>query len=208
MGVRTTDVAGEYRFTLQQKAHNLPVQADGFVRAILPPDPPEVFHFTSPGVIHLQSGSDGFDLDLNFLDSSNRIFSASIEADSISLLRVDENFDEGNSIVRTVSTILSGTMYYESLGDKKRVLASGSQVRFGESQGTITGLKLSGNNIALTFVGKVSGMTIGDEKSRTNLMPTYLQWLMSRLGVPLLLVILLLIFGLVIGIRRLRPIAN
>ena len=208
MGIRTTDIAGEYRFSFQQKAHNLPVQADGFVKVVLPPNPPEVLHFTTPGVVHLQSGSDGFDLDLNFLDSSNRVFSSPIEADSISLLRIDENFDDENSIVRTVSTILSGTMYYESLDDKKRVLAPGSQARFAESHGTITRLELSGNNLVLTFVGNVRGMTMGDEKSRANIMPTYLEWLTSQLGVPLLLVIVLLIFGLVIGVRRFRNTSN
>jgi hypothetical protein len=60
--------------SLQEKAFNLPVQADGFVKVILPPRMPEVVNFATPGLIYLQSGKDGLDLDINFLSSSDKIF--------------------------------------------------------------------------------------------------------------------------------------
>ena len=205
IGIRNTNVEGEYRFSLQKKPFNLPVQADGFVKMILPPHQPEVLNFASPGLIHLQSGRDGLDLDINFLSSSERIFPGSIEVDSISLLRIDENFDNESPIVRTVSTILSGTMSFESLGGKKQSIPPGKQVRFKNSNGTMTGLELFGDHLALTFVGSVSGMTIGDnDNSHINIMPSYFESLRSRLGLPLLSAIVLLIFGLVIGVPRLR----
>jgi hypothetical protein len=125
--------------------------------------------------------------------------------DSISLLRIDENFDNETPIVRTVSTILSGTMYFESPGGKKQSIPPGKQVRFKNSNGTMTALELFGDHLALTFVGSVSGMTIGDnDNSHKNIMPSYFESLRSRLGLPLLSAIVLLIFGLVIGVPRLR----
>ncbi len=205
IAVRNTDVKGEYRFSFRQKALNLPVQADGFIKMVLPPYMPEVLSFSSPGLFNLQSGKDGLDVDISFLSSSDKIFPASIDADSISFLRIDQNFDSETPIVRTVSTILSGTLDFEWPGGKKQSISSGKQVRFKKSNGTITGLELLEDHIGLTFIGTVSGMTTGENNnSHINLMPSYLDWLKSRLGLPLLVGIVLLIFGLVIGVPRLR----
>jgi hypothetical protein len=120
-------------------------------------------------------------------------------------LRIDENFDNETPIVRTVSTILSGTITLESSGGKKLAIPPGKQVRFKSSHGTITSLEAFGDHLELTFVGNVSGMTTGDNNNtHINIMPTYLDMLKSRLGLPLLLVIVVLIFGLVIGLPRIR----
>ena len=136
---------------------------------------------------------------------SDKILPPSIDADSISFLRIDENFDSETPIVRTGSTILSGTLDFESAGGKKQSIPPGKQVRFKKSNGTITGLELFKDHIALTFVGTVSGMTTGDsDKGLTDIMPSYFESLKSRLGLPLLSAIVLLIFGFVIGVPRLR----
>lgn len=204
IGIRNTDVTGEYRFFLQGKAIDLPVQVNGSIKMISPPNPPVVLNYTSPGLITLQAAKEGIDLDLNFQSSANRIFPGLIPADSISLLRIDENYDDESSTVRTVSTILSGTMYFEKLGGKKQVLLPGQQIQFKKSHGTIHKLELFDDHIAINFVGTVSGLTSGDINNRTSLMPTYLQWLNSRVSLSLLVVIVLFVSGIIFGLRRFK----
>jgi hypothetical protein len=208
-GIRHTDVKGEYRFFFQGKAIDLPVQADGYIKMILPPNPPEALNFTSPGLIKLHSGGgDGVDLDLNLESSSSSIFPGVITVDSISLLRIDENYDEENSIVRTVSTIQSGTMYFESLDKRQNAILPGQQIHFKKSSGTINKLELLDDRITFTFVGNVSGMTSGDSNNRTSLMPTYLQWLNSQVNLSLIVAAVLLVFGVIFVIWRFRNVSN
>ena len=204
IGVRHTDVAGEYRFFFQGKPIDLAIQVNGHVKMILPPSPPELLNFTSPGLIRLQSGKDGVDLDLNLQSPSNSIFPVPIVADSISLLRVDENYDEENSTVRTVSTILSGTIHFESLGRKKQALLPGQKIQFKKSHGTINTIELFNDHIAINFVGSVSGLTSGESINRSNLMPTYLEWLNSRVSLSLLLVVVLVVLGIIFGLRHFK----
>jgi hypothetical protein len=119
-------------------------------------------------------------------------------------MRIEENHSEESSLVRSVSTILSGTIYYESIGGKKRIVQPGQYIECRASKGKITSLDLSGDHITVTFVGNVRGMTAGGEDKRVNLMPTYLQWLNSRVSVYLLLGIVILLVGLTFGLSRFR----
>jgi hypothetical protein len=100
-------------------------------------------------------------------------------------------------------------MHFESLGGRKQVLLPGQQIQFRKSHGTINTLELFDDHIGLTFAGTVSGMTTGDINNRASLMPTYLEWLNSRVSLPLLVVVvLLLVFGITFGIGRLRSASN
>ena len=204
IGIRHTDVSGEFRFFFQGTPLDLAVQVNGHVRMVLPPNPPEDLNFTSPGLIKLQSEKDGVDLDLNLESNSNRIFPGLIPADSISLLRIDENYDDENSTVRTVSTILGGTMYFELLGGKKQALLPGQEIQFEKFHGTIHTLELFNDHIAINFVGSVSGLTSGDINHRTSLMPTYLEWLNSRVSLSLIVVGLLVVCGIIFGLSRFK----
>jgi|GEM_PF-3020434 len=206
IGIRHTDVTGEYRFFFQGKPIDLPVQVNGHVNMILPPNPPEFLNFTSPGLIKMQSGKEGVDLDLNLQSPTSRIFPGEIAADSISLLRIDENHDDENSTVRTVSTILSGTIYF--MGGKKQVLVPGQKIQFTKSHGTINSLELFDDHIAIHFVGTVSGLASGESNNRTNLMPTYLEWLNSRVSLYLLVVVVLVVSGIIFGLRRFKHASN
>ena len=208
IGIRHTDVAGEYRFSLQGKPLALPVQVNGSIKMILPPNPPGVLNFTSPGLVKLQSGKDGVNLDVNFQRASNRIFPGVIAADSISLLRIDENYDDDNSTVRTVSTILSGTMFFESLDGKKQALLPGQQIQFKKSHGSINILELFNDHISVSFVGTVNGMTSGEINNRKTLMPTYLEWLNSRVNLTLFVVVILLVLVIIFAWRRFKSSSN
>ena len=116
--------------------------------------------------------------------------------------RIDQNFDTETPVVRAVSTILDGAIYYESLGSKKQVLSRGEHIRFKNSEGKLSKLELLDGHISLTFIGNVSGMTTGDDKKRASLMPSLLEWLKARISIPLLLGALLVTFVLIFGVRR------
>lgn len=199
IGIRNTEATGEYRFFFQGKAIDLPVQVNGSVKMISPPNPPVVLNYTSPGLIMLQAAKEGVDLDLNFQSSANRIFQGQIAADSISFLRIEENHDDENSIVRTVSTILSGTLYFDKLGGKKQVLLPGQEIGFKKFHGSINTLELFDDHIAINVIGSVSGMTTGDTNNRANLMPTYLQWLNSKVSLSLIIVMELVLLAIILG---------
>ncbi len=201
IGLRRTDVDGEYRLSFEGKELTVPVQVNGFVKMALPPNTSEGLHFSSPGFINLNTEKDVFDLDLNLSPGSNTLFSGIIPADSLSLLRIDEHIDNETSVVRSVSTVLSGTLYLQSLRGEEQPLHPGEQVRFQTSRGTITKLELKSNHISFVYNGDVSGMTITTENKKISLMPTYFQWFKARLGVFFVPVIGLIVFLLSLGVK-------
>ena len=208
IGISNTDVKNEYRFSLQGKPLILSIQANGFIKMISPPNPPEVLHFSSPGLFKLQTRKDLVSLDLNFQSDPNHVFRAAIAADSLSLLRIDENYDDENSTVRTISTIQSGTIHFESLGGKKQTLLPGQYIQFTNVHGNINALELQDDHIAVNFDGTVSGITSGEINNRKTLMPTYLEWLNSKVNITLLVVFIVLILGIILARRRFKVSSN
>jgi len=84
-----------------------------------------------------------------------------------------------------VSTILSGTLFLESLDGEKRQLRPGEELEFWESSGEIRMLRLEDNQIAVRYHGRVRGMTTGSGEGLHSLMPTYLEWMRARHGLSL-----------------------
>ena len=130
------------------------------------------------------------------------MFSIQIPADSLSLFNVDEHTGSDNTIVRHLSTILSGTLYFESLGGKEKKLRPGQEIRFESSKGIIRTLDLKDDHIAFAFHGSVKGMTTGGDNNSVSLMPTYLEWLSARHGLSLLWGTTLYLFGIILGVMR------
>ncbi|MEJ7737668.1 MAG: toll/interleukin-1 receptor domain-containing protein [Chitinophagaceae bacterium] len=201
IGMRLTDVPGQHRLSLKGKELNLPVNVNGLVEIRLPPVAPVHHRFVSPKSIHLQSGPDKVDVDFMLLSGSESVFSRPILADSLSLLRIDEHVENNYSLVRRVSTILSGTLYLKSSGRQERLLPT-QQIRFEWSQGEIRTLQVQGDHIDFAFHGRVKGMTAGEEDNRINLMPTYLEWLKKSHGLSLIGGTTLYLFGLIFGAWR------
>ena len=206
VGIRLTDIPGQYRLSFKGKEIDLPIDGNGLVEIRLRPHPTRQFNFLTPKLIHLQSGLDEVNLDLNFLPGSKNIFSVPILADSLSLLRIDQHFDDKYSVVRIASTILSGTIYFSSSDRQELRLLPGQQVTFNWSEGDIKKLELKGDHISFVFHGRVIGMTTGEKDNRINLMPTYLEWLRARLGLTILWGIIIVLFALILLASRWRKI--
>src|SRR4030095_11224216 len=123
------------------------------------------------------SSNDIMDLDFVVSQNSDLPFYAQVPIEKLGLFRIEEFSTPGKSLINPVSTMLSGTLYLESLNGEKRELRAGEQIRFDTSKGRIESLKLESDRITLKFHGRVSGMKIGEGGVSRNLMPNLLEWL-------------------------------
>jgi hypothetical protein len=197
-----TTMPSEYRLSIKGKEFLLRANINGSIGVGLPGIPRKQFDLKIPKVIVLQPDENIVDLDIRFKNSSKNFFSNQLIADSLSFFRIDEHFDAERTIVRRVSTILSGTLYFESLGGQERRLRRGEEIDFELAQGEIRSLEFRNDNIGLTFHGSVEGMTLGTGEHRYSIMPTYLEWLKARHGLALLWATTLYFFGLILTIIR------
>jgi hypothetical protein len=140
------------------------------------------------------------DIDLILSPAVKGKFSRQLLVDSLSLFSIEEQVDIEKTVVKRLSSILSGTLYFEELGGKKQLLRSGQELHFDYSTGEIRTITLKDGNIVLAFHGNVRGMATGSSNNRISLMPTYLEWLSARHGLSLLWGTTLYFFGLITSI--------
>jgi hypothetical protein len=118
------------------------------------------------------------------------------------LYRVEDEQDAARPLARPVSTILSGSLYFEALGGGERRMRPGEMLRFGEASGTFLTLDLRDEEIAATFQGDVRAMRAGAGEHPRSLMPTLLEWLRKRQGLSLLWGTALYLSGIGLTLRR------
>ncbi len=197
-----TEVPHQYRVSLEGPGLDLRVNVNGPVRIGLSGTSPQQLDFTSPKSILLRPSSDEIDLDLTLPGPSRGAFSRQLLVTDLSFLRIDSFTDLDRTIVRPVSTLLSGTLYLESLNGRSVLFRPGEALHFEDVRGEIRTLQLHDDRIALKFHGRVRGMSVGWGDSRRSFMPTYLEWLRARHGLSLLWGSTLYVFGLIVGVLR------
>jgi hypothetical protein len=202
MSLRPTGIPQQYQISFKSAGLNFPVSVTGPIEIGLPSAPAEVLTFSSPKSVTLKSGRDPVDLNLTLLKEAKNTFSRQVVIDSLALFGLDQYLNLHQTILRRVSTIASGTLYFQSLGGKEHRLRAGEAISFKASKGEIRTLELKGDQISFSFHGRVSGMTTGGEENRVSLMPTYLEWLKARHGLSLLWGTTLYFFGLILSIIR------
>jgi hypothetical protein len=200
--LRHTGIPNQYRVSLKDAKLNLHANVHGPVLMALPGTPAEHFDAVSPKAIVLEPGSGVLDLDLTFQDLSRGSPWPPISVNHLSFFHVDQLGDTDRSVVRRVSTILSGTLYLESLDGLQRVLRTGEEIRFGQTRGEIRAMRLHEDRINLRFRGHVRDMRAGSEGDPRSLMPTWLEWLRARHGLSLLWGSTFYVFGLIIAALR------
>lgn len=141
-------------------------------------------------------------LDLLFAKGSPAAFSPQLSIHKLALSRIDEFQAQEGTTVQAVSTILSGTLYLESLNAASRPLRPRELLRFDEIRGVIRTLELGDGRIALAFRGTVRGMHSGWGARPASLMPTWLDWLRAHHGISLLWGTTIYLFGLVMALLR------
>jgi hypothetical protein len=200
--VSATESPQQHRLTL--KGENLAFRAtvNGPLRVGQVSAPVKQHYFESPKSIRLYAGSNEVDLDLAPSGSSALNLQAQLSINDLNFFHIDEYLDLERTVVRRVSTVLSGSVYFNELNDRKRLLRPGEMIQFDHSQGEIRSLLMHQGKISLKFHGLVRGMRTGSGDNSWSLMPTYLDWLHARHGLALLWGATLYIFGMVLGILR------
>lgn len=192
----------QYRLSL--KGTNIEIRADinGLVRAALSDGGSAQIDFLMPDAAVMQSGENEVDLDLILLDPDRNYFSSQLSARNLSFFHIDEFRDPNSTIVRRVSTILSGTLNFESLNGLERKIRPGEMIQLESSQLEIRTLRLRDDHIELKFHGRVRGMNVGSDENRRSLMPTWFEWLQARHSLSLLWGTAVYLFSLAIGALR------
>lgn len=202
VSVGSTGLPREYRLSLTSAGQELRAAVNGPVRVVVSGGGIRQLDFATPQAVLLRSGAHEVDLDLALLDSGRTVFSPQLSTTGLSFTRIDEATDAGSTVVRRVSAILAGTLYFESLNGEERKLRAGEVIQFERAQGEIRTLRLAGDHIDLAFHGRVGGFSIGPGEVRRSLMPTWLDWLKARHGLSLLWGTALYLFGLIVGVLR------
>jgi hypothetical protein len=202
INVRQSEASRQFQLLL--KSEGMPVHAaiEGPVILAIPGSPARMVNFPIPKPVLLQGGRDDFALNLTFATPIHSPFSPQLEVRDLSLFRIDQFVDPGSTIVRRISTVLSGVLYFESLNGQERRLRSGEDLYFSQSRGEIRALELADDHIGLKFHGRVKGMIVGAGEGRRSVMPTYLDWLRARHGLTLLWGASLYAYGLAAAALR------
>ena len=202
VGINIAAGSNEYRLSLQGAAHNLKANLMGHVWIWISGSPVTEFNSPVPKAIVMQPKSDAVHLDIKFDQNSPEMFSSQLEVQGLDLIAVEEAIVNGRTLVREVSTVLAGSIYFKALNGRELQLRRGEVLRFEDSCGRMRTLQPDGEQIIFRFHGRVRGMSTGSIKSRRSLMPTYLDWLTARHSLSLLWGTTIYLFGLMAGILR------
>jgi hypothetical protein len=160
----------------------------------------EKLELIGPKLITMKSAKESLEMD--FQTVTGGLFSPSIAISNLSLLSVDRYQDAEHTLVRHMSTIISGTIFMESMNGESFPLRHGELIQFRKVQGEIRNLTVQDDKITLNFHGKVTGLTSGAGENRRSLMPSYLEWLHANHGLSLFWGAALYLFGLIITFSR------
>jgi hypothetical protein len=200
--VTSTGVPREYRLSLQGTNTELSADVNGQVRAGFSSGGSQQVDFRTPDVAVMQTGENEVDLDLTLLGPGTNNFSSQLSVSDLSFFHVAEIRDPESVVARRVSTILSGTLNFESLNGLERKVRPGEMLQFDQSQVEIRTLRLQDDHIELKFYGRVRGMSAGSGESRRSLMPTWFEWLRAQHSLSLLWGTALYLLGLLAGVLR------
>lgn len=197
--------AAHYRLSLEApRKADLGLRADvaGRIDVGVPGRPPTRLDLRSPRAVVLDAGGETVDLDLRFPRLPATPFVARIPVEGLRLSRVEEFVGPGGTLVRSTSTVLGGTLSFESLAGQERKLRPGELLAFGRAHGEIRTLELRDDGIALRASARVADMTVGSPDNRRSLMPTWLEWLRARHAVSLLWGTATYVFGILLLLLR------
>ncbi len=199
------DRTAHYRLSIEAPPKvELGLRADvnGRVDVGVPGRPATRLELRSPRGIALESGVDQVDLDLGFPRLPATPFVPQIPIEGFRLSRVEEFVSAGGTLVRSASTVLAGTLYFESLAGQERKLRPGEPLAFARSRGEIRTLELREDGIGLRASIRVREMTVGSADNRRSLMPTWLEWLQARHALSLLWGTATYVFGMLLLVLR------
>ena len=200
-----TDLPRQYRLSLRAAAPaSIEVHADvtGVVAFSPAGAPRSALALRAPRGVDLSSSGGTLDLDLTLAPGAPTPRWEQLVVRDLRLHRVEDDQGAARPLARPVSTIQSGSLYFEALGGTERKLRPGELLRFGAASGTFLTLDLRDDGIAATFQGEVGEMRSGSGDAPRSLMPTLLEWLRKRQGLSLLWGTALYLSGIALTLRK------
>ena len=144
----------------------------------------------------------GLNLALRFEGDPDISFPAHIMIASLSLQQVVNVVVEGISKKRTVSTILGGEIFNESMNGKRYELRKGEWLKLGGVYGEIRSIQMTADGIRLNYHGKVTSINVGSSQNQRNLMPNWLEWFSERHSVKMLWGTFVWLLGTLLGVIK------
>ena len=199
-----TDVPRQYRLSLRAASPaSIAVHADvvGAVAFAPAGAPRTAVTLRAPRELDFSSSSGTLDVDVTLAPGTTPRWEQ-LDVRDLRVHRVDDDRGAARPLARPISTIQSGSLYFEALGGTERKLRPGEMLRFGAASGTFLTLDLRDDVIAATFQGEVSGMRSGSGDEPRSLMPTLLEWLRKRQGLSLMWGTALYLSGIALTLRK------
>jgi hypothetical protein len=205
VSITHTDLPRQYRLSFRSPhAVGLTVHADVMGRLQIQPTsaPATKVDLAAPQAVVFKSTSNELDLDLTLPAGPPAPASTQLGATDLRLYYIEDDLAAARPLTRPRSTVLTGSLYFESLAGDVHKLRQGEMLRFEDARGAFSSLQLGPDAIALTFQGEVKGMRSGSGPRPRTLMPTLLESFQKREGVKLLWGTALYLFGTVMALRR------
>jgi hypothetical protein len=190
------------RISLRGSTFPVRVSVQDSLQLLVAGSPAQSIDFGPPKPLILQPDPNGVNLEITPERPQQNLLPAPLSISGLALLRIDERVEAQRTVVREVSTILSGMVRFESLGGEERSLPSGEMIQFENSRGEIRTLQVNEDHLTIEFQGQVQGMKTCVGKTCKSLMPTALEWLWAQQRLPLIAAATAYIFMLVMGGMR------
>lgn len=164
--------------------------------------PSATLRLASPKAFTFTFGSPEANLDLTLRDDAASPFATNLAIKDPSFLAFEEIVDVERTLGRQVPTILSGSVYYQELDGQERQLRGSEGLQLHNCKGELRAIEIAPKGLRFRFVGEVSGIDKGLAAYKTNIMPTYLEWIRANHGLALLWGTTLYLFSLGVGLLR------
>jgi hypothetical protein len=200
--VDSAATGGGHRLSLNGGGASVQITVHGPVAVGLAAGELETVDFEVPKSIAFETDAAGAVLELIPAAGASTEFAPQLSVEQLSFARIDEFQTRSGTTAQAVSTVLSGTLYLESLNGTARQLRPRELVRFDDIGGTVRTLQIEDGRVAVNFRGTTRGIRSGWSDRPANLMPTYLDWLQAHHGLSLLWGTTLYLFGVAATILR------
>jgi hypothetical protein len=203
--ISRTSAPRQYRITLRSdrpEPISIHVDVNGGVAFAPSGAAPTVTTLRAPRPVEISSTSGALDLEVTLAQGTPPPRWQQLDARGLRVYQVQDDQKSDRPIVRPLSTLLTGSIFFESLGGNERKLRTGEMVRFRRAVGTLLTLDLRDDGIAATFQGDVKGMTVGAGDHPRSIMPSLVTWLRQRQGLSLLWGTALYLFGVTTTLRK------
>jgi hypothetical protein len=175
--VQKTEIPREFRFVLGKSGEPANVIVEGPIQ-VGSNAFDALIHFSKPLPISLHPADSALTLDFVANDTTPQPFPYPLKVRSLEFKPADA-FVKSAGDVSDISTILGGSIHLEEL-DGSRSIRMGESLTMEWSEGELRDLRLSGNQIALRFHGRVRALAVGSQEFSRSLMPSRLDQLLAR----------------------------